>query len=138
MIEPEPTHQLVEMNIVTQPATEDFSGAAPAEGDSQVLAVRQLMIDFSAAPLSNTEIAPEPSTSLGLPAPLDVTDNAVMSTSRVGSPTSISNLLEMALGPQPDQQTIIPNKDSTEIPSFAGESPERSSLKVYYLFILRC
>lgn len=63
----------------------------------------------------------EASTSSGLTAPLDVTDNAVMSSSRVCSPTSISNLIEMALGPQNEQQSDG-NKDGAETPSFAGRS----------------
>lgn len=75
-----------------------------------------------------------PSTSMGLPVPIDVTDNAVMSSSRVSSPTSISNLLEMALGPQTDQSTITDvNKETAEVPSFAGKCYFESSKTCVFL-----
>lgn len=79
-----------------------------------------IFIGTSAPPIFNA--VAEPSTSMGIVVPIDVTDNAVMPNSRVSSPTSISNLLEMALGSQSDPQTITDiNKVTAEIPSFAGE-----------------
>lgn len=71
-------------------------------------------LDTNSTPVYNSVLEPN----VGITVPIDVTDNAVMSSSRVGSPTSISNLLEMALGPQ---QINDGNKETGEIPSFAGK-----------------
>lgn len=79
-----------------------------------------------------------PSTSMGLPVPVDVTDNAVMSSSRVSSPTSISNLLEMALGPQNDQQNSGDvNKGTAEMASFAGRYRFKPARYCYLIIFSR-
>ncbi|KAK4887661.1 hypothetical protein RN001_003932 [Aquatica leii] len=51
-----------------------------------------------------------------------ITDNAI-TPSRVGSPTSISNLLDLAIGTQSEDilnQPVLQNKEDTGIPSFVG------------------
>lgn len=63
----------------------------------------------------------ECSSSMPMKPPVDVTDNAVMSSSRVSSPTNISNLLDIALGEQNQTQQIVNNKHDSGIPSFVGK-----------------
>lgn len=74
-------------------------------------------------PTSTLPFTPLPSSSTEMVlTPVDISDNAIMSSSRVSSPTSISNLLDMALGTDSDNiildNPVQENKDS--IPSFAG------------------
>lgn len=91
-------------------------------------------MDANVTPVFSTVEAP--STSVGLPVPIDVTDNAVMSSSRVSSPTSISNLLEMALGSQSDQQNSVDViKGATEIASFAGRYSFKSAGDSHFIIL---
>lgn len=65
---------------------------------------------------------------------IDITDNAI-TPSRVGSPTSISNLLELALNPQNDNlldNRNLEHKDDTGIPSFVGKLHGLFKLKMFF------
>lgn len=82
-------------------------------------------LPFTALPSSSSEINLTP---------VDISDNAIMSSSRVSSPTSISNLLDMALGTDSDNiildNGVQENKDG--IPSFAGWKFENFLITYYY------
>lgn len=110
-------HQIVQMNIISQDKLE-----------TTITPEAQLMDMSLTQPENNpriitpdlgqgeTFITEHVAVLGGVPNNIDITDNAVMPASRVGSPTSISNLLDMALASQTDNGL---NKDM-DIQSFAG------------------
>lgn len=129
--EAEPMGQIVEMHITTQaPMEQNPRIVTPdlSQGESFITEnVAMASQAVASAPVDFSGVAADNGGGIGLlgSSHVDMSDNAVMSSSRVGSPTSISNLLEMALGAQSSNSNIL-GRDTGEmkdsgIPSFVGE-----------------
>ncbi|KAK5644228.1 hypothetical protein RI129_008073 [Pyrocoelia pectoralis] len=107
--------QIVQMNIIAQ----DNISSTPRSIAPKIVNIDKSehnitnIVNVSSETVDNTD-----NNTIGSPS-VDISDNAI-TLSRVGSPTSISNLLELAMAQQTGEvlnQSVLENK---EMPSFSG------------------